>query len=100
MRIGFSTGAVARGNYWRAIEVLRSQKVNVIELSALRASELEPLVADLHRLPVRDLHFVSFHAPSKFDRDAEETVVRHLWTVARKGIPSVVHPDLMFTDQR
>src|SRR5947209_3959679 len=99
MRMGFS-GAVARGNYWHVIEVLRSQKVNVIELSAVRASELQPLVSDLDRLPIRDFDFVSFHAPSKFDRDAEETVVRHLWTVARKGIPIVVHPDVMFTDQR
>ena len=100
MRIGFSTGAIARGNYWHAIDVLRSHNVNVVELSALRFSELEPLVTDLDRLPLRGFEFVSFHAPSAFDRDLEKRVVGHLLTVAERGIPVVVHPDVMFTDQR
>jgi hypothetical protein len=99
MRIGFSTGALARGKYWQAIDVLRAHHISIVELSALRVSELEPLVADLDRLPLGDFEFVSFHAPSNFDRELEETVVRHLRRVAQRGIPIVVHPDVIFTDQ-
>ncbi len=97
MRIGFSTGAVARGDYRLAIEILRARQVKVIELSALRVSELEPLVSDLDRLPLDDFEFLSFHAPARFDRDLEESVVDHLRTVALRGIPIIVHPDVILT---
>lgn len=99
MRIGFSTGALARGKYWQAIDILRSHRIRIVELSALRVSELEPLTADLDRLPLDDFAFVSFHAPSNFDVNAEETVVRQLRSVAQRGIPIVVHPDTIFTDR-
>jgi len=64
MRIGFSTGAVARGDYRKALDVLYQYGVDVVELSALRISELSPLVNDLRHLELSRFSFVSFHAPA------------------------------------
>jgi hypothetical protein len=66
MRIGFSTGAIARGNYRLALDVLEHHHVDVVELSALRISELEPLVNDICHLELSRFSFVSFHGPSTF----------------------------------
>jgi hypothetical protein len=96
MRIGFSTGAVARGNYRMALDVLHRCRVGVVELSALRISELEPLVNDLRHLELSRFSFVSFHAPSNFDVSIEPLVVSFLRVVTQQGIPVVVHPDAIF----
>lgn len=45
--IGFSTGALALGDYRHALEMLVDKDVNALELSALRQDELQPLVEDL-----------------------------------------------------
>ena len=42
--IGFSTGALSLANFHEAIDVLRYEQVNAIELSALRYSELDFLL--------------------------------------------------------
>jgi hypothetical protein len=95
--IGFSTGAVAKADYRRAIaELLRSQ-VRVIELSALRRWELPLLVADFEHLQLRDFDFVSFHAPSRFQAVEERAVVEELDRIAALGVPIVAHPDVIFT---
>ena len=65
--IGFSTGAVARGDYQAALALLRREGVRAVELSALRLSELSSLVDDLPRLDLTSFSFVSFHAPSRFE---------------------------------
>ncbi len=41
MNIGFSTGSLAKGDFRFAIKVLSKSNANVVELSALRESELE-----------------------------------------------------------
>src|SRR5580692_10690094 len=48
--IGFSTGALARGDFRRALQMLSGKKANAVELSALRQHELAPLVQQLEQL--------------------------------------------------
>ncbi len=93
--IGFSTGAVARGNFRFALQRLRENHLQVVELSALRFAELEPLLTALPALDLASFKFVSIHAPSLFKRDDESTVVRNLIEHAQ-GLPVVVHPDVIF----
>lgn len=97
-RIGFSTGAVARGDFRRALQLLRVQDIEVVELSALRVHELEPLVAALPALDLNSFSFVSLHAPSRFQPGDEIAVVQALSRVS--DIPIVVHPDVIFTPER
>jgi hypothetical protein len=76
--------------------VLHRYRVGVVELSALRISELAPLVNDLRHLELSRFSFVSFHAPSSFDASLEPLVVNLLREVTRQGISVVVHPDALF----
>ena len=61
--IGFSTGAVAKGDFRRALNLLREHHVDVVELSALRVDELEPLVAAIPDLDLGRFSFVSIAQP-------------------------------------
>jgi len=97
--IGFSTGALARGDFRSALEQLRESRIDVVELSALRISELAPLVAAIGDLDLQDFSFVSIHAPSSFPQDLERTVLDQLSLLARHGFPVVVHPDVIFSPQ-
>ncbi len=74
---------------------LRPFNVPAIELSALRLPELEPLVMALPELDLAGYEFVSFHAPSRFQPTDEAWVVEQLVAVVERGIPVVVHPDVM-----
>ena len=73
--IGFSTGAIAKADYRRAITELRHWDVRVMELSALRRWELPLLITELQHLPLQDFEFVSFHAPSSFEAGEERGVI-------------------------
>jgi hypothetical protein len=55
--IGFSTGALARGDYRHALEMLSDKPVTAVELSALRQDELRPLVEDLDNLDLRRFRY-------------------------------------------
>ena len=46
-RVGFSTGALARGDFRRALQMLAGKNVSAVELSALRQDELMPLVMQM-----------------------------------------------------
>ena len=93
--IGFSTGAIARADFRTALERLRPLTLPAVELSALRLPELEPLVMALPELDLGGYDFVSFHAPSRFEPSDEEWVVEQLVAVVKRGIPVVVHPDVI-----
>jgi len=95
--IGFSTGALARGDFHRALNLLDSLHVRVVELSALRISELEPLCAALPRLDLRRFEFVSIHAPSSIPKEAENWVLERLVALTHWGFPVIVHPDTIYT---
>ncbi len=94
-QIGFSTGALERGNYRAALNWLRNNNVHNVELSALRLEELEPLVADLDSLQTQWFSYVSFHAPSSFPEEAESRVVDLLQRVVKRGWNIIVHPDVI-----
>ncbi len=94
-RIGFSTGAIAKGDFQAALARLRLLHVSVVELSALRFEELDPLIDSLPSLELDGFEFVSLHAPSGFPVVQERYVLDRLRAVVDQGIPVVVHPDVI-----
>ncbi len=96
-RIGFSTGALARGDFRQALRMLSGKKVNAVELSALRQDELAPLVGQLDQLELSRFQYVSFHAPSAMEKSYEATALKLLQRVAKREWPIIVHPDAMHT---
>jgi len=96
-RIGYSTGALARGDVTNGVELVRDLGLTVIELSALRVRELGPLTAYIERTDLSDFNYVSIHAPTDFNELAEEEVVATLERLAHaKKWPIVMHPDAVF----
>ena len=94
--LGFSTGAIAYGDFNKALEILSRTTTNAIELSALRRHELEPLVAAANNLDLKKYKYVSVHAPGKYEADDEINVVKLLETFANKDWPIVLHPDTIY----
>jgi hypothetical protein len=93
--IGFSTGALARGDYRQALKMLADKDLNAVELSALRQEELQPLVEDLDNLDLRKFRYVAFHAPSSLDPLFEAATIELLEHVAARGWPIIIHPNTM-----
>lgn len=96
-RIGFSTGAIAKGDFRKAIRTLEllASRTNAIELSALREDELDSLVDAIPHLDLRRFEYVSFHAPSSRVRFSENEFVQRLKRVALHTSNIVVHPDVI-----
>lgn len=92
--IGFSTGAVAYSDFQRALELLSSEPVNCVELSALRLHEVGPLLESVRTLELRRYKYVSFHAPSKFSADEERPLVEDLSRLPPEW-PIILHPDVI-----
>lgn len=95
--IGFSTGALARNDFRRALQMLTGKNASAVELSALRQDELVPLVEQLDHLDLSPFKYVSFHAPSAMERSFEPLAVELLLQVAARKWPIIVHPDAMYT---
>jgi hypothetical protein len=95
--IGFSTGALARGDFRRALQMLAGKNVSAVELSALRQDELTPLVEQLGELDLTSFNYVSFHAPSSIEQSFESKALELLEEVATRKWPIIVHPDAMHT---
>ena len=91
--VGFSRGALAFGDFRRALDMLRPHEIPAVELSALRQPELSPLRAAVTELDLSQFRYVAVHAPSNFDADDERQVVSCLLDLAANGWPIVVHPD-------
>jgi len=96
--IGFSTGAIAKGDFRRALELLAPFRLAAIELSALRLHELPTLAEAADDLDLAPYRYISLHAPSHFEAADERRVVSLLTPLADRGWPIVVHPDVIFTD--
>jgi len=96
MRLGYSTGAVARGDFRLALERLRPFRLDAIELSALRYHELTPLVDAMKTLDLHEYEYVAIHAPGHFAAGQERTLVEAICEIAEKVDAVVVHPDAMF----
>ena len=97
--IGFSTGALARGDFRAALGMLAGKNGSAVELSALRQEELAPLVDQLDHLDLGHFTYISFHAPSAMEPAFEGQALHLLEQVARRGWPIIVHPDAMYTRQ-
>jgi sugar phosphate isomerase/epimerase len=95
--IGFSTGALAKGDFSRAIRLLKHYRtLKAIELSALRDHELAPLVEAVPKLDLKSFDYVSFHAPSKLG-DMDEVTAADLLLRLPEAWAIVVHPDILRT---
>jgi hypothetical protein len=95
--IGFSTGALAKGDSRRGVELQRPYaRLRALELSALRDDELEPLIAGIESLELGHVDYVSVHAPSKLARLSEERAFELLRALP-EAWPIVVHPGVMKT---
>ena len=77
--------------------MLANKDMCAVELSALRQSELIPLVEQLQDLNLSSFEYVSFHAPSSMESSFEPVALKLLEQVASLGWPIIVHPDAMFT---
>ena len=87
--IGFSTGALAKSDFQRALAMLRANHVQAVELSALRQDELIPLVEQLDGLDLKEFEYKAFHAPSLMDRDFESVAISALEEVAMRAWPII-----------
>jgi hypothetical protein len=91
--VGFSTGALARGDVAAALGMLRGSATTAIELSALRLHELGPLLDRLGDLDVSGYAHVSVHAPSRFGAGDEAAIAGALARRVPLGWPIILHAD-------
>jgi hypothetical protein len=91
--IGFSTGALAYGDFRQGLRMLEHKPVQALELSALRQGELIPLLRAIPSLDLASFQYVSIHAPSQFDSHREAALSEQLAREVTRGWPIVLHPD-------
>jgi hypothetical protein len=95
--LGFSTGALAKGDLQRGLALQRGvPRVRAVELSALRDHELQPLVEAVGSLDLAGFDYVSVHAPSKLGALAEAEVFELLAALPVEW-PIVAHPEILQT---
>lgn len=95
--LGFSTGALAKGDFQRGLMLQRGvSRIRAVELSALRDRELQPLVDAAGSLDLAQFDYVSVHAPSKLGTLAEQEVFE-LLAALPAAWPIVAHPDILRT---
>jgi hypothetical protein len=82
---GFSTGALALGDFDQALKMLDGIKVEAIELSALRLRELPKLLEFVSRSDLTRFSHISVHAPTDYTSDQEAAVVKKLTASTRGG---------------
>lgn len=93
--IGFSTGALAFSDFQRALAMMESRHLRVVELSALRDHELPPLIAALDSLRLSGYSYIALHAPSAFQSLPEQQVGELLRGLRFRGWPIIIHPDAL-----
>ena len=95
--IGFSTGALAKGDFATGLALQRDiSRIDAVELSALRDHELPGLVNAIPNLDLGEFQYISFHAPSKLQTLDEQAVFDLLFRLPESW-PVIVHPELMQT---
>jgi hypothetical protein len=94
--IGFSTGALAKGDLAHGVEVARALKLKAIELSALRLRELASLSDFVATQDLSDFAYISLHAPTDFSPADEERVAGTLTHISlERHWPVILHPDVV-----
>src|SRR6185436_7951807 len=95
--IGFSTGALAKGDFARGLALQRDvARIDAVELSALRDHELPALVDAIPALDLGAFAYVSFHAPSKL-QSLDEITVFELLRRLPESWPIIAHPEILRT---
>lgn len=98
--LGFSTGALAKGDFQRGLMLQRGNpRVRAVELSALRDHELPALARAASSLDLSGFEYVSVHAPSKLGRESEQAVFEQLAALPPQW-PIVAHPEILLTPSR
>src|ERR1051325_30374 len=93
--IGFSSGALAKGDFRLGIELERAEpRISAVELSALRVHELFPLLEAVETLDLSGFAYVSLHAPSRIANFSEAEMAQALFDLPEQW-PIVVHPQLI-----
>jgi sugar phosphate isomerase/epimerase len=93
--IGFSSGALAKGDFRLGIELQRAEpRISAVELSALREHELFPLLEAVETLDLSGFAYVSLHAPSRIANFSEAEMAQALFDLPEQW-PIVVHPQLI-----
>jgi len=93
--IGFSTGAIAKGDFVKGLETARSVSLDCVELSALRTHELRPLLDALPGLALSEFGYVSIHAPKLIiGFDEELDTASDLYSAANRIYGNIIlHAD-------
>lgn len=91
--VGFSTGALAKSDFRRGLDLIRRHGIGVVELSALRDTELVPIFEALDGLDLSFASYLSFHAPSRFETRSEAEVANLLRRLLPCRWPIIIHPD-------
>jgi len=91
--MGFSTGAIAYADFRRGLQLLIDHNVTVVEISALRMVEWQPLIKALDRLDLSAFGYVSVHLPSARSGTEERAVVQSLQPLQDRKFPLIIHPD-------
>lgn len=95
-RIGFSTGALAKGDFQRGIQLQEAHSdADAIELSALREAELDSLISALPALDLGKYKYVSVHAPSSRIHLSERELVEQLRKLTKHVRVLIVHPNVI-----
>jgi hypothetical protein len=94
--IGFSSGALAKGEFQDALRMLAPYDSPCLELSALRMAEVAPLVEALPTLDLARYAYLSFHAPGRFPQEEEEGLADLLFHQIDEAWPIIMHPDAIF----
>jgi hypothetical protein len=93
MLYGFSTGALAKGDFRAALAMLEPHTLDAIELSALRVAELSALLLALPQLELGRYQHVTVHAPSRFDAGQEAKIAESLGELADHVAGFIVHSE-------
>jgi hypothetical protein len=96
--IGVSTHAISPGDVLAALASLRPLNLPAVELSVLRVLDPKPVLEAIGPLDLSGYSYVSFHAPSTFDRYTEQDVVNLLAALVALRWPVVAHPDTLNRD--
>jgi len=91
--IGFSTGALAFGDFRLALSLLAGKPMRAVELSALREHELPTLMAALSELDLSQFAYISVHAPSRLKTMRESEAAEALTPCIERRWPVILHPD-------
>jgi hypothetical protein len=95
MNIGFSSGALRRGDFRAALSLLRPYHLSCVELSALRLAEVQALLEAIPSLDLDGYSYISFHAPSSFSAQEEPRLAELLYRYVPVEWPIVLHPDVV-----